>query len=853
MAKAFDREGSAALPVGLTRHMHALSDYGQAFSRLQASWDTLALLGQLSGDATEMSGTRSAFEGLTTKLLDHLGRETLAKVVADLRTRAQNTIDVLVRNLFERTADIGFLATDTDLREFLEGADETAQARQAIERRFADYVAKYSVYSDIVLIDPEGRVRARLAGQAPDRMDHPILAEALGSTGSYVEHYGVIDGLAGRALSYAWRVESATGRPLGVLVLVFRLADEMAGIFHKLLGEDRTTVLACIAGDGRVVASSCGIQLPEGASLPIGSLDHGEPILQFGGRRYLAVLARSGGYQGYLGPGWGGVGLVPIEAAFEKEDAAHSPIDEAVLRDLTARSTLFPDDLRAVSREAASIQRDLSRSVWNGSVRQAGSNASNAAFSKILLQEISAAGRKTRALFDASIGDLHHTVVATMIEKCRSRAAFAIDVMDRNLYERANDCRWWALNATLARMLDAPRAEAERVAGEVLEKINALYTVYTNLILFDAERRIVAVSQPDQSHLIGTVVEAEWAQRALALRSGEDYAVSAFEASALYDGAPTLIYAAAVRQPGALRASGAIAIVFDATPQFHAILDDALPRDERGVPLPGALALFVDRQGRVLASSDGGYRPGMAPPLPAELLARAAAGDAAELRQVDGRHVAIGAVRSQGYREYKTSDGHDADVAALCLVPLGDVGDRSADRPAADDDIVLARPRSDAETIELATFHAAGHWLAVHAVDVVMAVDAQPIKPSARPDGSAVLVGYKLHDGAPVPVLSLARLLGSPGKAEPDGPIVIVRSGPHRIGLLVDRLGPIPELPAAALRPLAGLNVSAAIPALGLIATSAADGSAAGTLILLDLAALARRFERDPALLQAAE
>ena len=67
-----------------------------------------------------MSGTRSAFEKLTASLLGHLAKETRDKVMTDLRIKAQNAIDVLVRNLFERTADIGFLAADTDIREMLE-------------------------------------------------------------------------------------------------------------------------------------------------------------------------------------------------------------------------------------------------------------------------------------------------------------------------------------------------------------------------------------------------------------------------------------------------------------------------------------------------------------------------------------------------------------------------------------------------------------------------------------------------------------------------------------------------------------------------------------------------------------
>jgi hypothetical protein len=36
---------------------------------------------------------------------------------------------------------------------------------------------------------------------------------------------------------------------------------------------------------------------------------------------------------------------------------------------------------------------------------------------------------------------------------CLSGASLAINIMDRNLYERANDCRWWALDPVIANFL----------------------------------------------------------------------------------------------------------------------------------------------------------------------------------------------------------------------------------------------------------------------------------------------------------------------------------------------------------------------------------------------------------------
>jgi chemotaxis signal transduction protein len=133
-----------------------------------------------------MSGTREAFQRLTGNLLNHLSKETRRKAVTDLRAKAQIGIDILVRNLFERTADIGFLSADDDVREFLLHTD---RPRSVLENRFREYVEKYSVYSDIVLFDRDGKIRARLAPHPLEVSQHAILdrARRVGSGSDLVE------------------------------------------------------------------------------------------------------------------------------------------------------------------------------------------------------------------------------------------------------------------------------------------------------------------------------------------------------------------------------------------------------------------------------------------------------------------------------------------------------------------------------------------------------------------------------------------------------------------------------------------------------------------------------------------
>jgi len=59
--------------------------------------------------------------GAFGELIEALANESLKKVTASTGMRARVVVDILIRNLFERTADIGFLATDRDLRLFLLG------------------------------------------------------------------------------------------------------------------------------------------------------------------------------------------------------------------------------------------------------------------------------------------------------------------------------------------------------------------------------------------------------------------------------------------------------------------------------------------------------------------------------------------------------------------------------------------------------------------------------------------------------------------------------------------------------------------------------------------------------------
>ncbi|GGD46538.1 hypothetical protein GCM10012288_20970 [Malaciobacter pacificus] len=103
----------------MIKYIEDVEKYREDLGRLSSSWDTLALLGQLGDINIDIGKTKDNFLNLTSTLLNHLSEQQINKVKNEMTFKAQVAIDIVIRNLFERTADIGFLATDDDIRSFL--------------------------------------------------------------------------------------------------------------------------------------------------------------------------------------------------------------------------------------------------------------------------------------------------------------------------------------------------------------------------------------------------------------------------------------------------------------------------------------------------------------------------------------------------------------------------------------------------------------------------------------------------------------------------------------------------------------------------------------------------------------
>lgn len=814
-----------------------VTENSETLKSLEAVWDVLNLLGQLSGTTTEMGDTKAAFASLTASLQHHLALTTYHKRVQEIAAPAQVAIDILVRNLYERSADIGFLALDEALREFAAAALRgDAPDRDAMAERLQAYVRKYSVYRDVILVAPSGEVLVRLPG-APQvaRSSDPLLAEVLASNAPYTEATVRSDLFPGesRNLLYGARVLDADGAVLGALFLCFDFENETGRIFDGLRRADDWSVITLLDADHRVIASSDPYQVMPGARLeaPYGD-GH---LLRFAGAAYLAARHAAQPFQGYGGPpGWSALVLVPLAMAFEQQPAADAEAadGDALLRAVLRGGAAFSPDLQAIPRQADAIQRELNRSVWNANIRQgaAGQAALNPAFSRVLLGEIVRTGVRMKEVFTRSITELQTMVVSSQLEDCQFLAALAMDILDRNLYERSNDCRWWALDPLLRSLLEDAGADARaaRLSAR-LAAINELYTVYDSLLLFDADGVVVAVSRPQRAGWVGRKLDAPWCAATLAL-AGEHYGVSEFVAHGLYDERPTYIYTAPLRSDAG-KVCGGIAVVFDSAPQLAAVLAAALPK------LPGSFALFVDADDNVVACTDPARPAGAKAGLPAGLRAAALAGGTARLIVLDGQLLAVGAQASSGYREFRGSEGRAGQrLLALVCVPLGAASDLEAGAAAQPQAVASAADKpayavpAGAASIDIASFHVGRYLLGVPATAVVEAI---PFGGFVRlPNAPDKVCGAAIYQGSTMLIYDLHQTLGiaPPGQRE-DMLVVVLRvAGGRPFGVLVERLGEIPTVALADIAPVSDVFVGMT-PVLASVVKS--SGGQSGPLLTL--------------------
>jgi len=788
----------------IIKHIEDVDKYREELGRLSSSWDMFALLGQLGDINVDIGKTKENFLNLTSTLLNHLSEQTVKKVTQEMKFKSQVAIDVLIRNLFERTADIGFLATDDDIRNFIKSYvsdynQESVHDKKEIQKRFKEYVAKYSVYFDIVLANTNGKILARLNDDIKiDKIDSSYINKVLNSSEEYVESYESFNFLPQykKNLVYSYKVtqtNDSNSDNLGVLCLCFKFKNEMKDIFSNLVDTKNKEVLLILDEDGQAIASSDQAHISLGAQLPI-VLDEDFRIVTFSGRDYIAKTCITNGYQGFNGLKWYGHIMIPIEHAFLSDDLNQLDINDNIIESMMQNKQHFSSDLKEVFNKSKTIQENLSRVIWNGNIAQSKQNSSNRDFSKSLLNEIGVTGTKA----NSSLSNLNQTIITSILKDSEFLSSLAIDIMDRNLYERANDCRWWALTSFFREALDDIESihyKQDEITS-ILKYINDLYTVYTNLLIFDKNGKVIAVSNDKDKILIGKILSQDWVEKTLTLKDTSKYCVSKFEKTNLYNNESTYIYCSAIRSfKNEKQINGGIAVVFDSTPEFNAMLTETLPHDNEMKQIPGTFALFTNRDKKIISSTNEEFLVDNFLDIDDKFFEIENAHKYSEIIEFQNKYYAVGVKCSKGYREYKSRvDDYVNDVLSFVFIEIGNIDVPNHLLYKEDNRFTNQSTKKlfDETCIELATFNIGGKFLAVEAVNVIESIGIESLEESIDMNKKTHFKGMVLHKEKLISILDIRDFINETVMDEDLNNIILLEydkeNVQHCIGIMVSTL-----------------------------------------------------------------
>jgi hypothetical protein len=317
------------------------------------------------------------------------------------------------------------------------------------------------------------------------------------------------------------------------------------------------------------------------------------------------------------------------------------------------------EDLSKAVQVAIGEIRDINENAkllsLNARIEAARAGSAGAAFG-VVAQEMQSLSEKTAEVADEMANQTTCTISELLDfiggnvrgTRLADLALTNIDLVDRNLYERTCDVRWWATDAALVQALTSPSAENVEYASERMGVILSAYTVYHDLVLCDLDGNVIANGRPNRNSIKGRKeAKSPWFASALRLSSGEEFFCQPPHESELIPGEMVAIYSTAVRERGLLngRPIGVLGVVFNWQNLANAILNSSVFDD-------ATWRLFVDGSGNVLAASSNVPKNFRFPVQRYEKVFKMRTGFVVD--QFEGKDVCIAHALSPGFETYST-------------------------------------------------------------------------------------------------------------------------------------------------------------------------------------------------------
>lgn len=271
---------------------------------------------------------------------------------------------------------------------------------------------------------------------------------------------------------------------------------------------------------------------------------------------------------------------------------------------------------------------------------------------KRLSDDVQATAAKLEDEIGRTENDMARAEITARGNRLSDLAFNAIEILDRNLYERTADVRWWA---TESAFVDAcSHNNDEEKAGLAVKRMDIIlknYTIYKELVMADLKGRIIAHGRPGEYRLIGKDISGEsWFTGAAATANGLEYYVQDIGPCGL-TGDHSVIYSAAIRDRGLTTGQviGVLAVIFDWKQAEYIVKNVRLSGNEKD----SSRVVLFNKNGKVIASSDGGVT------LTGDLsgiggIKRALKGEKGfTVETLEGKQTIVAYARTPGYETYR--------------------------------------------------------------------------------------------------------------------------------------------------------------------------------------------------------